>query len=85
MAVASGQSGTGFAGESGIPGTPRLRLPLGWESLPGVSSRMRPVWRSSRATLAITGRSAQSNPLSLPFCVLYVYASQNRGVHEGRE
>ena len=57
--------------------------PIGWRSVSGIPARMCPVWHSSRVTVAMTESPAESNYLSLPFCILY--ASQDRGIHEGRE
>ena len=64
------------------PGLPDSGYPLGWESARG-ASRMRPVWHSSRATVAMTGRPAQSGPRSTA-CFISG-ASPRRGMHEERE
>ena len=68
---------------AGLRAPPDSGYPLGWGSLAGVSSRMRPMWQSGRATVAITGSPTQSNPSSASPPILG--ASQNTSLSECRE
>jgi hypothetical protein len=49
------------AGEAGLK-PPDSGYPLGWESLGGGSSRLRPVWHNGRATVANTSSPIRSDP-----------------------